>query len=287
MGATAAIIAAAALSAGAGVYESQSAQSSQKSQANALANKKMPSFVPYDIGGIEKAALSQDQTAYALSNAAFAHQHPQLAQAQKLFQSSVLADQKGNSTLMPALQNQFLDAGLGNALGAFGSNGATLGQGSAGQADVAANLGMSILNMQQLQRQNSQGSLSLAESLFPHEQLGLTGQNVAQLMMQNTAGQNAFNQGQFSLNFQAGQQNQLIAANQAAQQNAMLANITNSLAQGAALNAGGSSSYGGTQGATGGINGMNLTNFNMDPTAGIPNASPSDIAAFNSAIPGT
>lgn len=167
----------------------------------------MPAFIPANIKGVGNDAARADTAAYARSDADFGTRHPLLLSAEKAFEKQTAADQTGNTELMPEVQNEFMRAGLGNALGAFGDTSGTLAPGSSGEASVARNLGLKILDFQNMNRQNRQNSLQLAEGLFPRRQIGLTGADVTNLSLANLSGQNNWNQDEYGVQLQAAQNN--------------------------------------------------------------------------------
>lgn len=174
----------------------------------------MPDFIPYGdkeainpkgIANLNTLGTFYDRKFYANSDKNFAKRHGGIVNAERLFEDQTLADQQGESELMPAVQSEFMRAGLSNALGAFGSSPGTLAPGSAGEASVARNLGVSILGFQDRNRQNRQNSLITAEALFPRRSFGLSGADATSLAMQNAQGLNAYNQGKFQTEFQTQQ----------------------------------------------------------------------------------
>lgn len=175
----------------------------------------MPDFEPVDIGAVDQMSFRQDVGAYGRSDRDFARRHSGLLGAEKLFEAQTLKDQQGESELLPALQSEFMRAGLSKSLGAFGGN--SLAPGSAGEANVARNFGLGIMDFQDRNRANRQQSLTIAEGLFPRRKFGLSGADAAQLSVANTAGENNWNQANYANQFQTGQSNY---NNQLAMQNA-------------------------------------------------------------------
>lgn len=180
----------------------------------------MPAYVPYNIGDLNKLGTQMDTGAYMRSDRDFTARRPGLVSAEKLFENQVLRDQTGDTELLPQLQGEFMRAGLSNALGAFGGAttadgavaGGTLAPGSAGEAAVARNLGLSIQGFQDRNRQNRMTSLLTAEQLFPRRSFGLSGADAVNLNMANTAGQNNWNQADYATKFQTDQYNYLVDA---------------------------------------------------------------------------
>ena len=167
----------------------------------------MPKFRPLKVADLQNIGVNYDEEAYRLSDADFRARHKPLLRAEKLFERSVLADQKGESELMPAIRNEFVRAGMTDALTAFGDSPGTLKPGSAGEASVARNLGLSIVGFQDRNRANRQRSLALAESLFPRRTFGLTGADAVAMNVANTAGQNNWSQAEWATGVQLDQLN--------------------------------------------------------------------------------
>lgn len=219
-------VAGVAVSAGVGLYTANKQSKDAKAAAgaaNAAITKNagtntldpvnfpdMPAYIPADFASINRDAIAADKHAYGASDAAFKTANPELWQAEQLAQSRALADQQGDTTLMPALQTEAVNAGVSGALDAFGDTGPVLRPGSAGEASVAKNLGLSIAAFQDRNRANRDKSLALAESIFPHRQLGLTGDNSAQIDIGNLAGVNAQNQTQHAQDINEIQYNERI-----------------------------------------------------------------------------
>ncbi len=173
-----------------------------------------PEFEPYgsadtlNLGGIsnlDTLGNFYDRQFYRRSDADYKRRHGGILQAEKLFEDSVLQDQRGDSELMPAIQNEFMRAGLADALTAFGGTPGTLAPGSAGEASVARNLGVSVLGFQDRNRRNRQQSLLTAETLFPRRSFGVSGADAVTLSMLNTQGQNNYNQAGYATDLQLAQ----------------------------------------------------------------------------------
>jgi DNA polymerase III psi subunit len=180
----------------------------------------MPDYIPYDRNELQRLGVKQDRTYYGLSDSDFRKRHKPLLSAEKLFETQTLKDQTGNTELMPALQGEFMRAGIGDALAGFGDpasvdgaiTGGTLAPGSAAEASVARALGNSVEGEQQRNRANRLASLTTAESLFPRRSFGLSGSDVANLEIANTAGLNNWNQADYATQFQTDQYNYLVQA---------------------------------------------------------------------------
>jgi len=180
----------------------------------------MPKYIPYDQNQIQNLGVAQDQTYYGLSDADFKKRHAPLLSAEKLFENQTLKDQTGDTELMPALQGEFMRAGIGGALSSFGDattadgavTGGTIAPGSAGEASVARNLGNDIMGFQDRNRRNRLTSLTTAESLFPRRAFGLSGSDAANLSIANTAGENNWDQADYASQFQTDQYNYLVEA---------------------------------------------------------------------------
>lgn len=183
-----------------------------------------PAFIPVDPNKLQSTAVDFDRQAYGLSDKDFSKRHAPLVSAEKLFEAQTLKDQTGDTELMPAVQNEFMRAGLRGALSSFGDSAGTLAPGSAGEASVARNLGVSILGLQDRNRTNRMKSLITAEELFPRRNFGISGSDAAQIGAANVAGMNNWNQAQFANEVQTEQFNATGGANfansQQAQRNA-------------------------------------------------------------------
>lgn len=173
-----------------------------------------PPYIPYgdpetlNVGGIsnlDTLGTYYDRRFYRNSDKDFKRRHGGIVQAEDLFEQSVLDDQRGDTELMPAVQNEFMRAGLSNALGAFGGTPGTLAPGSAGEASVARNLGASIVGFQDRNRQNRQRSLLTGEAIFPRRSFGLSGADAVSLSMLNTQGENSWNQANYATETQLAQ----------------------------------------------------------------------------------
>lgn len=197
-------VAGVAISAGAAAYQSSQSKSSGGAAPTIKKPPKFdpkityPNFVPVDIGKIQQSAISTDQNAYGLSDADFKARHPQVVGAENAFQNQLTNDWKGNNTLLPQIEATSIQSGLQGATGSMGPLTENLAPNSGAEADVAKNLGLDILNFQQLNRSNRMQDLSAAESIFPRRQFGLTGSDIAALGVANTAGQNQWNQSNYA-----------------------------------------------------------------------------------------
>lgn len=158
----------------------------------------VPGYVPFDFTGTQAGAIAQDRGFYRRSDRDFKRRHKPIVEAEKIFEASVLQDQKGDRELMPQVQAELMRAGVGNALGAFGDTGANLTPGGAGEASVARNLGLGILGFQDRNRANRERSLSLAEDIFPRRTFGMSGQDFALTALSDTANRNAFNSANYA-----------------------------------------------------------------------------------------
>src|SRR4051812_35472133 len=104
-----------------------------------------PTGIAMDRLMLGKSAADADQNYYATSDADFKRRHRGLFQAEKLFETSVLKDQQGESALTPALQAEFTRAGLTGAGNALSGAESVATPGSAGEASLATHLGQSIM----------------------------------------------------------------------------------------------------------------------------------------------
>jgi hypothetical protein len=180
----------------------------------------MPQYMPFNFGSAQKGAIEQDTLAYQRSDADFKRRHGSIVEAEKLFETSVLKDQKGEHELMPQIQGEFMRAGIAGALDSFGDTGGatTLAPGSAGEASVARNLGVSIMGFQDRNRANRERSLSIAEDLFPRRTFGMSGADYVSHAASDVENRNAWASANYEREFaarqaEAGQQVQINNAN--------------------------------------------------------------------------
>lgn len=157
-----------------------------------------PNFIPYDTGQLQNIATTGDKQAFAASDADFAARHPQVVGAEKALQNQTTKDWMGSTEFMPQMQATALQSGLEGATGSMGPITSTLAPNSGAEADVAKNLGLDIMGFQQQNRANRMGDLSMEEQIFPRRQIGLTGQDMAQIGMLDTAGQNQYDQSKYA-----------------------------------------------------------------------------------------
>ena len=176
-----------------------------------------PAYIPFDFAGTQAGAINEDRLAYQRSDNDFARRHGSIVEAEKLFEQSVLDDQRGVKELPPDLQAEFMRAGIGGALSSLGDMGA-LEPGSAGEASVARNLGLGIMDFQDRNRRNRMQSLGMAEEIFPRREFGMNGQDFALTALQDAVNQNAYNQANYATEANTYEKNYNIAAgNQNAQ----------------------------------------------------------------------
>ncbi len=192
--------------------EAQKAVGAQQAPAGV---KEMPPYIPVNIYDLNTTADAVDRSAYRASDQDFNKRRPSIVKAENLFEQQVLKDQQGESELMPAIQNEFMRAGITGSLSAFGDTPGTLAPGSAGEANVARNLGTSIVGFQDRNRENRTRSLLTAEQIFPRRTFGISGGDAANIEVANNAAQNNWNQANFAQQTQQGN----IAANAAMTQN--------------------------------------------------------------------
>lgn len=212
------------IGAGTAVYSAQQQKKQNAAQTQALTAgmgtdfKKltlpdMPAFIPNDVKQLQDQAVRFDQTGFQLSDTDFKRRHRPIVDAEKLFEAQVLKDQQGEHELMPQLQNEFVRAGLQGSLAAFGDTPGTLAPGSAGEANVARNLGIGVMQFQDRNRENRTKSLVTAEELFPRRQFGLTGADATGVTIADTAGVNNWNQADYANKVQLAQYNATGQAN--------------------------------------------------------------------------
>lgn len=198
-------IAGTAISVGVGAYQANKASKAAKAAQSKAASVQtpqldtvkfpdMPPYVPNDFNALNTGAVSADEASYGRTTKDFKKHNLPLWHAEILAKQSALNDQKGDSIFIPQVQNEFVNAGVGNALDSFGDTGRTLAPGSAGEANVARNLGISVLGFQDRNRANRNASLALMESIFPRREIGLNGTDATQIALGNNAGQNAATQ---------------------------------------------------------------------------------------------
>ena len=213
--------------AGVGAYNAHQANATSRANAATIAKANqpfqpgpMPAYVPLNIGQIENQAVNADTQGFKLSDTDYAARHPEMVQAEGLFANRTRQDQIGESELSPAIQSEFMRAGLSSSLGSMGdlANTNVLTPGSGGEAAMARNLGLSIMEFQDRNRANRERSLTVADQLFPRRQFGLTGSNVANLMATNNASQNNWNQANYASQVGIAGTNLGIAQNAAASQ---------------------------------------------------------------------
>lgn len=173
----------------------------------------MPKLKQYDIDKLGTLGVNYDRHAYSLSDSDFKTRHAPIVEAEKLFEAQTLKDQQGENELMPAVQNEFMRAGLEGALSSFGNTPNVLTAGGAAEADVARNLGVSILGFQDRNRDNRTKSLITAEELFPRRKFGLNGTDAMGIQMQNVNNKNAWNQAKHGEQVQVAQYNATGQAN--------------------------------------------------------------------------
>lgn len=182
-----------------------------------------PEFIPYDYDQMQSRAVPEDRAYYNRSDADYKRRHPGMLRAEHSYEDMV-ADQLGGS-LDDQMQNEFMTAGLGDALSAFGDTSA-LAPGSGAEASVARGLGMRIQDYQN----QSITRLMGAESLFPRRTFGMSGRDYALMSMLNTAGENNWNQANYANDVNQtmfGYQQEAMSANaeaagEASQQSAMM-----------------------------------------------------------------
>lgn len=219
---------------GVGLAGAGASYMANKSTNNALSksNKQV------NLKKLQASALAADQNAYALSDADYLARHPDAVAAEKTLEGmnitdlAKLGDYKdnfnytydGNQELTPALQSEIMRAGLGGSAGAFGD--ANMSPGGAGEAAVARNLGLGVLDFQKYNRSifqqdfanneqlkqdhladsaNVRSNMGLVDTLTPHRTFGLTGADIAGLTVGQLNTNNQFNQQMALLK---GQQNQ-------------------------------------------------------------------------------
>lgn len=163
-----------------------------------IEKKKMPELIPYDFTSMQSNAIGADKGYYNRSDNDAKVRNPELIAAEGGLKTQLMKDWQGEHELMPQLQSEFVNAGLLKSMGAFGDTPGVLAPGSAGEANVAKNLGISIMGFQDRNRQNRENSLKIAEELFPRRTFGMSGESRAMLDMLNTSNKNELAQKQFA-----------------------------------------------------------------------------------------
>lgn len=170
---------------------------------------RMDKFEKANVGRLSQQAIDADRNAYSLSDADFEQRFPEVLEAQRLFRSRLLDDFNQSSVPSQALHDELMRSGIANAASAFGG---TLAPGSAGEASVARHLGLSVLDLQDRNRNNQNQSLAMSSQLFQPRTFGFGGQGALQLELANLEGQNAWNQANYAAQVAGGQYNSGIAA---------------------------------------------------------------------------
>lgn len=136
-----------------------------------------------DVAGAQQTATDTDRAAYAAADADFAARHPDLVTANRVNEANAAGAVRGE--LPPGYADTLVKAGLGKALGAFGGGGGGAGvrTNSAGQFDIAKNLGINFLDYQN----NAARNLAALNAATPERTFGLGGQGVLQLELGNQA----------------------------------------------------------------------------------------------------
>lgn len=190
----------------------------------------LPPFQAVDLHKEGAIATSADENVAQNSRQFWAGQNPGVNQQQNALVKQGNADWSGSDQLTPQLQNEAMTSGLEGSLGSFGQPTGVSGTagGAAGNtasnANVARNLGTSILGYQSYLRGNQMNDLNAEESIFPKTQVGLSGADMANLSIGNVQGQNNYNQANYANELGIDQTNAGITAqnvaNQVAQGNA-------------------------------------------------------------------
>ncbi len=147
-----------------------------------------------NIGQLENQAVSADTTGYNLSDQAFAAQFPGLVSARN--QQLTDAYNQLTGPLDPNVQQSFMNQGIGQSLGSFGSGNpyATINKDTASGKAVETSLANNVQNKQNYDRTYFESLLALN----PQRQIGLSGSDVANLSAANTAAQNAYLQSKYA-----------------------------------------------------------------------------------------
>jgi hypothetical protein len=166
-----------------------------------------PPFQPANPELLASQAKAGDIAAYQASDADFRARYPQLYSSQQNFLNTLNTEMSGN--VNPQLENTWTRAGLTNAVGATGNW--SLGTGTTGMANVARNLGLSQIDYYN----NILNQFNTANATFRPRTIGLSGSDLANVSLQNIAGQNNANQSAYAYKVQNNQYNASLAAQQA------------------------------------------------------------------------
>lgn len=174
----------------------------------------MPSYVPIDVQSLNALATQYSGEEYKAEAAQLAKTHPELAGAQKTFETQMASRIAGDQPLDPQVQATLARSGLMGAAQSLGVS--NLGTGDPGQAAAARNLGINVQQYQQAQRQQALVEFSYANQLFPQRQIGIGGQGAAQSYLSNVIGQNNWNQADYASRVQQSQYQTNLAGQAAA-----------------------------------------------------------------------
>lgn len=165
----------------------------------------MPPYSEMSVAALRKKAINADTQMFQRSDADFKKRHGGIVSAEKALEAGVANDFRGESTLMPQMQAELMKAGLsksldnlGDTMTSEGVSGETLKAGSAGEANLAAELGIGIAGFQDRNRKNREATLGLAETLMPRRTFGFGGNAETMIEMMNKGNQNAWNQAWFA-----------------------------------------------------------------------------------------
>lgn len=156
-----------------------------------------PKFQPIDINSVGNQALQADIMGYNLADADLAKRFPGLVSGRQ--QQTQDAYNQLTGPLDPTVQNSFVNQGLAQSFGAFGggNNSAGVGTGTAAGNAVATSLANNVQKKQDYDRQYFEQLLGYN----PQRQFGLTGEDVTNMAMANTQGQNAYNQQKYAAQY--------------------------------------------------------------------------------------
>lgn len=157
-----------------------------------------PAFQPIDINSVGNQALQADITGYNLSDANMAQRFPGLVSGRNQQISNAYNQLTG--PLDPTVQNSFVNQGMAQSFGAFGGGNNMAGIGTSGTAAgnaVATSLANNVQKKQDYDRQYFEQLLGYN----PQRQFGLSGEDVVNMAMANTQGQNAYNQQSYAAKY--------------------------------------------------------------------------------------
>jgi hypothetical protein len=153
-----------------------------------------PDWTPQDLEALYRTSKDFDTRFFNTSDARFAADHPSLARGNRDLERLLSMDMSGgNARLSPAVRDAALQTGLEGALGSFGDTPGNF-RNSAKEAAVARDLfgPEGILGFQEANRRRAIDSAQVASVLFPHRQIGFSGDTAVQIAAGNIDNQNTY-----------------------------------------------------------------------------------------------